>query len=65
MEYLTILESENGKFYCTGEHPNEEAPKPLTFKIAKEGPQPPSKKSESITGTAVAPGSTKEPRYHG
>ena len=65
MEYLSILESGNGKFYCTGEHPNEEAPAPLTFKISNEGPQPPSKKSESITGTAVAAGSTKEPRYHG
>jgi hypothetical protein len=65
MEYLTILESGNDKFYCTGEHPNEEAPEPLTFKISKEGPQPPSKKSESITGAAVAVGSTKEPRYHG
>ena len=65
MEYLSILESVEGKFYCTGEHPNEEAPEPLTFKISKEGPQPPSKKSESITGAAIGAGSTKEPRYHG
>ena len=65
MEYLSILESVDGKFYCTGEHPNEEAPKPLTFKISKEGPQPPSKKSESITGAAVGAGSAKEPSYHG
>ena len=65
MEYISILESGNGKFYCTGEHPNEEAPEPLIFKISKEGPQPPSKKSESITGAAVAAGSTKEPSYHG
>jgi hypothetical protein len=64
-EYLSILESVDGKFYCTGEHPNEEAPKPLTFKISKEGPQPPSKKSESITGAAVAAGSAREPSYHG
>ncbi|MBW2144404.1 MAG: metallohydrolase [Deltaproteobacteria bacterium] len=65
MEYISILESGSGKFYCTGEHPNEEAPEPLIFKISKEGPQPPSKKSESITGAAVAAGSTKEPSYHG
>jgi hypothetical protein len=65
MEYLSILEAGDDNFYCTGEHPNEEAPEPLTFKISKEGPQPPSKKSESITGAAVAAGSTKEPRYHG
>jgi len=65
MEYLSILESVDGEFFCTGEHPNEEAPEPLTFKISKEGPQPPSKKSEAITGVAVGAGSTKEPRYHG
>jgi hypothetical protein len=65
MEYLSILESGNGKFYCTGEHPNKEAPAPLTFKISNEGPQPPSKKSESITGAAVGAGSAKEPGYHG
>ncbi len=65
MEYLSILESVDGKFYCTGEHPNEEAPEPLTFKISKEGPQPPSKKSASIIGAAVTAGSTREPRHHG
>ena len=64
-EYLSILESVDGKFCCTSEYPNQEAPEPLTFKISKEGPQPPSKKSESITGAAVAAGSTREPRYHG
>ncbi len=64
-EYLSILEPVGGKFFCTGEHPNAEKPEPLTFKIAKDGPQPPSKKSVSITGPAVAAGSTKEPRYHG
>jgi hypothetical protein len=65
MEYLSILESVDGEFFCTGEHPNEEAPEPLTFKISKEGPQPPSKKSASITGAAVGAGSAREPRYHG
>ena len=65
MEYLSILDSVDGEFYCTGEHPNEEAPEPLIFKISKEGPQSPSKKSEPITGAAVASGSAREPRYHG
>ena len=65
MEYLSILESADGKFYCTGEHPNEEKPEPLTFKVSREGPQPPSKRSVSIAGPAVARGSSKEPRYHG
>jgi hypothetical protein len=64
-EYLSIIESVDGQFFCTGQHPNEEAPEPLTFKISKEGPQPPSKKSESITGAAVTAGSAREPRYHG
>jgi hypothetical protein len=64
-EYLSILKPVNGKFYCTGEHPNEEKPEPLTFKVSKEGFQPPSKKSLSITGLTVGIGSTREPRYHG
>jgi len=64
-EYQAILKAVNGDFFCTGEYPNEERPEPLTFKITKNGPQPPSKKSESITGPAVIIGSTKEPVYHG
>jgi len=64
-EYLSILESVEGKFFCSGEHPNEEAPEPLTFKVSKDGPQPPSKKSVSIMGPAVNRSSTREPRYHG
>ena len=64
-EYLSILKPVGGKFFCTGEHPNEQKPQPLTFKISKDGPQPPSKKSASIMGPAVAIGSTQEPRYHG
>jgi hypothetical protein len=64
-EYLSILKSVDGKFYCTGEHPNEEKPEPLLFKVSKEGFQPPSKKSVSITGPAIIIGSTKEPRHHG
>ena len=65
IEYSSITGSAGGQFFCTGEHPNEEAPEPITFKISKEGPQPPSKKSESITGAAIGAGSSKEPRYHG
>ncbi|MBC8459604.1 MAG: metallohydrolase [Deltaproteobacteria bacterium] len=65
VEYQSILDSVDGEFFCTGEHPNEEAPESLTFTISKEGPQPPSKKSVSITGPAIGAGSTKEPRYHG
>lgn len=64
-EYLSILKPVSGKFYCTGEHPNEEKPEPLTFKVSKEGFQPPSKRSTPITGLAVAVGSTREPIPHG
>lgn len=64
-EYLSIIESVDGQFFCTGQHPNEEAPEPLTFKITKEGPQPPSKKSIPITGTAVGAGISKKDMYHG
>ena len=64
-EYLSILEPVEGKFFCTGEHPNEENPEPLTFKVAKEGPQPPSKKSVSIMAPVVGTLSTREPLYHG
>lgn len=64
-EYLSILRPVSGRFFCTGEHPNEEKPEPLTFKVSKDGPQPPSRRSVSIMGPAVASGSTREPRYHG
>jgi len=64
-EYLSILESVEGEFFCTGEHPNEENLETLTFKVAKEGPQPPSKKSVSIMAPVVGTLSTREPLYHG
>jgi hypothetical protein len=64
-EYKTSLDVVKGEFFCTGEYPNEERQEPLIFKLTKNGPQPPSKKSESITGPAVIIGSTKEPVYHG
>jgi hypothetical protein len=64
-EYLSILNKEDDRFYCTGGYPNEKKPKPLTFKVSKEGFQPPSKKSVSITGPAIISESTREPRGHG
>ncbi|HDM75909.1 MAG TPA: metallohydrolase [Deltaproteobacteria bacterium] len=64
-EYLSILESVEGEFFCTEEHPNEENPEPLTFKVANEGPQPPSKKSVPIMGSVVGAVSTREPWKHG
>jgi len=64
-EYKASWDLVKGVFFCTGEYPNEERQEPLTFKLTKNGPQPPSKKSESIAGPAVIIGSTKEPVYHG
>jgi hypothetical protein len=64
-EYLSILKGVKGAFFCTGEYPDEKSPEPLEFKISKEGPQPPSKKSASVEGLGVIGGSTSQPRYHG
>ncbi len=64
-EYLSILDPVEGKFFCTGEHPNQEAPEPLIFSISAQGPQPPAKQSTSMGGAAVGAGSARERRYHG
>ena len=64
-EYLSILEKNEERFFCTGEYPSEKSPEPLTFKVSKEGFQSPSKKSVPITGSAVIYGSTREPKGHG
>lgn len=64
-EYLAFLKKNEGRFYCTGEYPSEKNQEPLTFTISKEGFQSPSKKSVSITGSAVIYGSTREPKGHG
>ncbi len=63
-EYESISEEAGGSFYCTEEYPDEEKPMPLEFKITKEGPQPPAKKSRSrleIAGIATA----SRPQLHG
>ncbi|MCF8095247.1 MAG: metallohydrolase [Desulfobacteraceae bacterium] len=64
-EYLSILSSVEGQFFCTGERPNQEAPEPMVFKISAQGPQPPTKQSTSVGGAAVGAGSTREPLHHG
>lgn len=62
-EYLSILKKEEDRFYCTGEYPSSKNPEPLTFKVSKEGFQPPSKKNASKASIIV--GSTSERRGHG
>ena len=64
-EYLSILKGVKGDFYCTGEYPDEERQGPLQFKISKEGPQPPARKSAPIEGASVLSGSTRQPLIHG
>jgi hypothetical protein len=62
-EYLSILKKEEDRFYCTGEYPSAKNPEPLTFKVSKEGFQPPSKKSASMA--SIIAGSTRERTGHG
>ncbi len=62
-EYLDILRQAKGQFYCTGEYPTEKNPEPLTVVATKEGFQPPSKKSASMS--AIIAGSTREHHGHG
>jgi hypothetical protein len=64
-EYLSILRSVKGEFYCTGEYPDEKGPELLQFKISRDGPQPPPRRSASIEGLSVIGGSASQPRYHG
>lgn len=62
-EYIDILEDDKSHFYCTGEHPTEDAPKPLEFAITANGFEPPPKKKISIANGAAAGASTTV--YHG
>ncbi|HOV88272.1 MAG TPA: hypothetical protein PLM79_18090 [Syntrophobacteraceae bacterium] len=64
-EYLSILKGVKGEFFCTGEYPDEEEQEPLQFKVFKEGPQPPAKKSAPVEGASVLSGSIRKPLTHG
>lgn len=64
-EYLSILKGVKGEFYCTGEYPDEEQQEPLQFKVSREGPQPPAKRSAPIEGASVLAGSIRQPLIHG
>lgn len=64
-EYANIVRSKSGsEFLCTEEYPTKEAPAPLEFTIAGEGPQLPGKKRTSVT-MAAGLASTREPLPHG
>jgi hypothetical protein len=64
-EYLSILKSVGGEFFCTGEHPDKEATEPLKFTISAEGPQAPAKKSAAMSGAVIGARRSREPLYHG
>ncbi|HIK73322.1 MAG TPA: metallohydrolase [Alcanivorax sp.] len=63
-EYVKIVNRVKGEFFCTGEHPGEDSPAPLTFEITPEGPQPPAKKDSgrSFSSMSIA---AKRPIEHG
>ena len=63
-EYLSILDMEEDRFYCTGEYPNEEKPEPLEFTVTDEGVQPPAKKKGAFMATAGIM-TAREPLGHG
>lgn len=63
-EYEKIVKNVDGKFMCTGEHPDEKSPESLVFTITADGPQAPKKKE---TGAKVASfiATTRKPHEHG
>ena len=64
-EYIDILEDATDHFFCTGEYPTKDEPKPLTFDLKANGPKAPSKKTGGTTATAAAAIVSREPRPHG
>jgi hypothetical protein len=63
-EYVAIVDDVDGKFYCTGEHPNEKSPEPLTFTVSVQGLQPPGKKLAPILAAGLG-SSTSTVKPHG
>lgn len=63
-EYVAIVDEANGKFYCTGEYPNEKDPEPLTFTVSGQGLQPPGKKWAAAVGAGLG-SSTSTAKPHG
>lgn len=63
-EYMSIVGSVSGKFYCTGEYPNKKNVKPLEFTVTANGVQPPSKNEGGAKAAAVIT-SARVPMPHG
>ncbi|OYT88718.1 MAG: metallohydrolase [Burkholderiales bacterium PBB3] len=63
-EYVAIVDDVDGRFYCTGEFPNESSPEPLTFTVTAWGLQPPGKKLGPLLAAGLG-SSTSAVKPHG
>jgi hypothetical protein len=65
-EYLDIVENEDDRFFCTGEHPNEKSPETLEFEVTSAGPEKGRKeiKAAAIAGLGIG-GIAQQVRAHG
>ena len=64
-EYMSIVDGDEDRFYCTGEYPKESAPEVLEFVITSLGPE---KKSRTLISASAALGvgaTSRTPRDHG
>lgn len=63
-EYVDILSSKSGTFYCTGEYPKKSAVEPLEFTVGQWGLTPPAKKDGGAKAAGII-GAAKAPMPHG
>ena len=64
-EYVSIVDDDDDRFYCTGEYPTESAPEVLEFVITSLGPE---KKSRTLISASALLGvgaTSRTPRDHG
>lgn len=63
-EYVDILLSKSGTFYCTGEYPKKSSVEPLEFTVGQWGLTPPAKKDGGAKAAGII-GAAKTPMPHG
>ena len=63
-EYMDILSSKSGTFYCTGEYPKKSVVEPLEFTVGQWGLTPPAKKDGGAKAAGII-GAAKAPMPHG
>jgi hypothetical protein len=63
-EYVAIVDEVKGRFYCTGEYPNNKSVEPLVFTVTAQGVQAPSRKEGGLKAAAVVT-SARSPMPHG